>query len=133
MCAIVVLFLGACYSKKKLSQDNAEKAIRQVIPTLTRNSADIWRLDQCFNLQSIVSIGPVRQFSETEATSMVPFKCKLENGRPFGLKFVFKKNMDNKWLLTNLACPESFNGYGCDHTGVGIWVEHNQNLSVVAQ
>lgn len=133
MCALAVLFVGACNSNKKLTQGSAETAIRQVMPTLKTSSADLWKLDRCFNVQSIVDIGPVQQFSETEATATVPFKCQLENGRPFGLKFVFKKNMDNRWLLTNLACPEKFDGYGCDHTGVQVWVDHNQNISVIAQ
>lgn len=132
MGAIAVLFVGACDSNKKLSQDNAEKAIRQALPTLSGGSADIWGLNRCFNPQSIVSIQPVNQFSETEATSIVSFKCDVET-RPFGLRFVFKKNVDKKWQLSNLACAEGFEGYGCDHSGVQIWVQHNQNLSVIAQ
>ena len=133
---IAVLFFGACDSNKKLSQDNAEKAIKAVASTHTGTHFGMSDPDcgygrqmgreKCFNVQSIATINPLSQFSETEATSLVTFKCK----DTFALKFMFQKDIDNRWFLTKLGFVEGSD----DSCGqVREMIQNNQNLKVLAQ
>lgn len=124
--ATVILFLVACDGNKKLNQTNAEAAIKEVASNHVVSSFGMWERERCFNAPSIAKIEQLSQFSETEASSVVTFKCD----QPFGLKFVFRKNTDGKWILTGL---EPRNDYEGRNGHITAMVQANQNLNVVAQ
>lgn len=124
---IAVLFFGACGSNKKLSQDNAEKAIRFFASTnsLSPIPGTAWSGGCSFNVPSIASIEPLNQFSDTEATSIVRLKCADGN---LPLKFVFQKDIDNQWFLTKIGEVERYGGY--TNGIVESMIAPNQNLKV---
>lgn len=119
-----MLFLAAC-GKGKLSQDNAEKVIRTFIPAHKATSYE--EVETCFNVQSIATVEPLSQFSETEASTVVTFKC----ARPLAFKFLFQKDVDGRWFLMNLGVVKATCGDACgwEH---GL-VQSNANLKVLAQ
>jgi len=142
---IALLLFGACASNtklsdsdsnKKLSQDNAEKAIKTFAST---NSADSilnvgWSGKCSFNVQSIAKIEQVSQFSDNEATSVMALKCPYDSlGRPFtlNLQFVFKKDVENRWFLTKIDNVVR-DRWGSDYAP-SEWVAKNQNLRVPVQ
>jgi len=125
---ITVLFFGACDSNKRLSQESAEKAIKSVAATHTVTPKfGMWGRELCFNAQSISSIEPLSQFTDTEATALVRFTC----AQNFALKFVFHKDIDKRWFLTNLGFVEGTCGDSCGQ--VDEMIQDNQNLKVLAQ
>ncbi len=125
MGVIAVLFFGACDSNKKLSQDNAEKAIKAFAST--HSVSPIPATDCSFNVQSIASIEPLSQFSDNEATSVVFLKC-TRGSLPF--KFVFQKDIDNQWFLTKIGMVQ---GYTYNNGMADSMVTPNQNLKVPAR
>lgn len=126
---ITLLMLVACNANKKLTQQNAEAAIRTVIENHTvTNSAK----EKYFNLASIVRINPVSQFSETEASAVVKFENNWLG--PFALRFIFQKNVDNKWILRKLEPAGPPDGDSLESSGHEYKIcEANQNLNVIAQ
>ncbi len=122
---ISLLFAGACGSNKKLSQDNAEKAIKAFAST--HSVSPIRGTDCSFNVQSIARIEPLSQFSDTEATSVVLLKCADGS---LAFKFVFQKDIDNQWFLTKI---EEVEGYGYNNGMVSSMITPHQNLKVPAQ
>jgi len=133
---IALLLFASCDSKKKLSQDNAEKAIKTFAST---NSADSilnvgWSGKCSFNVQSIDKIEPLTQFSDSEATSITALKCSYDSlGHPFTLylQFMFKKDVENRWFLTkidNVVRDRWGSGYAPSE-----WIAKNQNLKVPTQ
>jgi hypothetical protein len=114
-------------SNRKLSQDNAEKAINAFAST--HSVSPIPATDCSFNVQSIAKILPLSQFSETEATSIVILKCTDGSGLPF--KFVFQKDIDNQWFLTKIGEVDGYRGY--NNGMVNSMIVPNQNLKVLAQ
>lgn len=100
MGVIAVLFFGACDSNKKLRQDNAEKAIKAFFSAHSVSPIPGTAGLCSFNAQSITSIEPLRQFSETEATSVVLLQCSKAS-LPF--EFLFQKDIDNQWFLTKIG------------------------------
>ena len=114
---------------RKLSQGNAEKAIKGFAST---NSVSpilgTWGVGDCsFNIQSIASIQPLNQFTETEATSIVILKCTKG---ALAFKFVFQRDIDNRWFLTKIDGVEGVNYT----TGqVESMISRHQNLKVPAQ
>jgi hypothetical protein len=126
---ITCLLLVACNANKKLTQQNAEAAIRQVIEhhTVTDSAKE-----KFFNLDSIIRINPVTQFSETEASAVVKFKDDWLG--PFALRFVFQKNIDNKWVLRSLEPAGPPDGASLEQSGHEYKIcQANPNLNVVAQ
>lgn len=84
-------------SNRKLSQDNAEKTIKGFASTNSVGPMASFEVGDCsFNVQSIIRIQPLSQFSDTEATSIVILKCT--NGA-IAFKFVFQKDIDNRFFL----------------------------------
>jgi hypothetical protein len=113
-------------SNRKLSQDNAEKAIKAFAST-HRLGPIIGAGATCsFNVQSIASIEPVSQFSDTEATSIVTIPC----GNSLAFKVVFQKDIDNRWFLTKL---EQVQGRGWYNQYEADWIRQAHNLKVPAQ
>lgn len=53
-----------------------------------------------FSWTSITKFEPVSQFSETEAAAVTHFKCDSNGDRSY--LFIFKKNIDSHWLLTDI-------------------------------
>ena len=129
MGVVAVLFFGACDSNRKLSQDNAEKAIKGYASThQTGAPVDYLGANNCFfNVQSIASIERLSQFSDTEATSVVTLKCGGVGTLRF--KFVFQKDVDNRWFLMKIQSVEGDSPSG----GIANWIARNQNLKVLAQ
>ena len=127
---IAVLFIGACESNKKLSQDKAEKAITAFASSHSVSpipGAERYYGTCSFNVQSIAGIESLSQFSDSEATTIVSLKC--ERGA-LAFKFVFQKDIDKRWFLTK------FEPVGNRSYTMGIensMIAPNQNLKVLVQ
>ena len=120
ICFFLILFLTSCDSNKKLNQANAEKTLREFVKT---HPSEGW--NGCgFNENSIRSIEPISQFSETMASAIVDLNCELK------LKFNFQKNIDNKWVLMNIE--RSYNG-GYNNGIVESLIIPNQNINMIVQ
>jgi hypothetical protein len=137
MALTLVLCAGfvACDSNKKLSQENANRAIMTVIGhhTISRSGDEVR-----FNVASINRIGPVRQLKEDEASVIVTFKDDTDPStrwfmNPFALTFVFQKNVDKNWVLTHLETPGPPEGPADGNGNIDMICQSNQNLAVVAQ
>lgn len=117
---------GAAQAKpganRKLSQESAEKAIRSLASTYgfdLRGGGN----GCSFKVQSIARI-ELSQFSETEATADVLLKCARGG---LLMKFVFRKDIDNHWFLTQIAGTSS--GYQVDSDAIAAF----RDLKVPAQ
>ena len=124
---LVLLFFISCDTNKKLNQENAEKAIKEFV---TQNSfeAGTWQKGS-FSANSIISIEPISQFSETEASAIVHFD--FQDGYPDGklvLKFNFKKNMDKKWVLITV---DAVSGASADD--IRSKIRNWQNVNIATQ
>lgn len=122
-------------SNRKLSQDNAEKAIKgfastnpSANPIATMGTGRGTVVGCFFNVQSIAKIEQLSQFSDTEATSVVTSKCGEVGTIRF--EFVFKKDIDNRWFLVKIQFVQGEIG----SQGEADWINRrNQNLKVFAQ
>lgn len=113
----LILCLTSCDSNKKLNQSDAERTLKEFVKTHPSGGYDGCQ----FNENSIASIEPVSQFSETEASAIVQLTCGLK------LTFIFRKNIDNKWILMNI--PRGDYSIGVTRT----LIMPNQNINMVAQ
>jgi len=124
---MTTVLLFSCDINKKLNQESAEKAIKEFV---AQNSfgAGTWQ-EGSFTAESITTIEPISQFSETEASSIVhfDFQDSYANGK-LVLKFNFKKNMDKKWVLTSI---DAVSGVGSQ--GMSNRIQKWQNVNVMTQ
>jgi len=98
---VILALLLACNSNKKLLQENAEKGIREFFTTYGTN--DVPGTACAFDLPSLVAIDSLTQYTETEASTIVRVKC-ASSALP--VKFLFRKNIDNKWVLASVSPVE---------------------------
>jgi len=124
---ITIVLLFSCDTNKKLNQESAEKAIKEFV---VQNSfgAGTWQ-EGSFSVNSITSIEPISQFSETEASSIVHFNFQdsYTNGK-LVLKFNFKKNMDKKWFMTSVDAVSGVGSQGMSNR-IAKW----QNMNILTQ
>jgi len=113
---MVILFIS-CSSNSKLKQENAEKTLQGY----AKNSLSQY-LDEA-TIQSILSIEPVVQFSETEASTIV----RLNIQPPLELKASFKKNIDGYWILTSVEAASFVGNTPGKYLGM---INHNINITV---
>jgi hypothetical protein len=128
-CIIVVAlsFVAGCGSNKKLSQESAESTIKTFAtehPAQFSGGGDGCSLAP----QSIASIAPVSQFSETEATTAVTLRCT--GGNVLRLNFVFQKDVDAKWFLTQVSQLPGDHQYQVDSD---LLQRIGSNLRIAAQ
>jgi len=128
-CFLTIAMLSSCDSNKKLEQVNAEKAIKEFVQTNSFGGGGSWGQEGSFDVNSISSIEPVSQFSETEASSIVHFNYHdaFANGN-VTLKFNFKRNMDKHWVLTSV---DAVSGVGSQ--GMSNRLRQWQNTSIMTQ
>lgn len=113
---------------RKLSQDTAEKTIKGFASTNSVGPMSSFEVGDCsFNVESILRIQPLSQFSDMEATSIVILKCA--NGA-IAFKFVFQKDIDNRWFLTKIGPVEGANYNTGQYRSM---ITRHQNLKVLAQ
>ena len=99
---ISTLFIFSCESNKKLDRVNAEKAIKEFV---SQNSFDAgtWQ-NGSFGVNSIISIEPISQFTEDEASITVNFDfTDSYASEKLSLKFNFRRNIDKQWVLTSIS------------------------------
>jgi hypothetical protein len=123
---MTTVLLCSCDTNKKLNQESAENAIKEFV---TQNSFDTGSgQGGSFSVNSITSIEPISQFSETEASSIVhfDFQDSYANDK-LVLKFNFKKNMDKKWVLTTV---DAVSGVGSQNMSNKIYKWQNVNIIV---
>ena len=104
----------------RLKQESAEKAINELI-----SNHPITLYGNQF-LSRIISISTLNQFSENEAN------CYVDIDVMYGLKlnFVFKKNIDNKWILTAIETAEKGVMAGPSYDD---WLKKYSNSGIVVQ
>jgi hypothetical protein len=105
-------------STNNLSQENAEKAIRQLISP-----------NDSMNAIAITAIEPISQFTETAAGSIVHYNYRGGPASgPVLLKCNFKKNGDNQWFLISVL---GVSGIGLQE--MSGWFSKWQNLNIPVQ
>lgn len=122
---ITTLLMISCNTNKKLDKENAEKAIKEFI---TQNSfeAGTWQKG-AFSVNSIISIEPISQFTEEEATITVNFDFNDSySNEKLSLKFNFKKNIDKQWVLISI---NSVKGVGSQ--AISNLIQKWQNLNII--
>lgn len=138
--AILVSFsiLTACNTNAKLKQEGVEKAIKEFVDF--NNTSDIVHR---IRILEVLETDQISQFSENEATCIVTLKAKVVNprwGNPvtendykeeeLKIKLIFKKDIDNNWVLTSTEKVSNANWYD-DY--LSKLIQQSQNLNIVAQ
>jgi hypothetical protein len=128
ICFFSILFLTSCDSNKKLNQENAEKAIKEFTSTHSIGEIPGLMVVCRFTVEAIIKIEPLAQFSETEATTIVHYKCERNLDEPF--QFVFKRNIDKHWVLTNIQVAP---GNRPTNGEAGMLQKLNESINIIAQ
>lgn len=128
-CLLTIALLSSCDSNKKLEQADAENAILEFVQNNSFGSGGSWGQQGSFDVNSISSIEPISQFTETEANSIVHFDYQdaFANGN-LGLKFNFKRNIDKQWVLTSV---DAVSGVGSQ--GMSDRLRKWQNINILVQ
>lgn len=122
---ITTLIMLSCDTNKKLDKVNAEKAIKDFVNQNTFD-AGAWQKGS-FSVNSIISIEPISQFTEDEATITVNFDfTDSYASEKLSLKFNFRRNIDKQWVLTSI---NSLKGVGSQ--AISNLVEKWQNLNII--
>lgn len=108
ICLWVSIFLMSCDSNLKLNQENVEKGIKEF---MTNNSFPAHR-NSTFDVNSITSIDSVVQYLENEASVNVHYSCTFGDTDPVVVKFNFKKNIENKWVISSIKEVDGFGTMG---------------------
>jgi len=126
---LIIMSLFSCKSNQKLNQESAEKAIKEFISVSNPNA-------NYLRLNSVKNFGPVSQFSDNEANSIVTIDYSSRNALygnsindEFQVKCIFRKNVDNKWILTSIEPITQF----IDWPGFHKWIRNSQNMNIIAQ
>lgn len=128
-CLLTIALLSSCDSNKKLEQADAENAIKEFVQSNSFGSGGTWGQQGSFNVNSIMSIDPIVQFTESEANSLVHFNYRdAFADSNMILKFNFKRNIDKQWVLTSVA---AVNGVGS--TVMSEKIEKWQNINILVQ
>jgi hypothetical protein len=102
-----ILFIS-CDKNKKLYQSGAENAIKEFVEA-NSFEAGTWQQGS-FSVNSILSIEPVSQFTETEASTVVHFDFQDSySNEKLVLKFKFQKDINKQWFLIGV---EAVSGVG---------------------
>jgi len=117
--------LFSCETNKKLNQENAENVIKEFANQNCFNAC-LWQKGS-FSANSITSIEPISQFTESEASAIAhfDFQDSYAEGN-LVLKFNFKKNMDKKWVLTSV---NAISGVGSQ--GMSDRIHRWQDLNIL--
>jgi len=134
----IISFLYGCNSNVKLTQESAEKGIRSFLsstnlPIIDYGSDGMYHPRGYFNSDAIISIDPISQFSENEASTIVHFnekQCVIDQNN-LKLKFTLKKNIDEKWILTSVT--PATNEYDDPFRTLSKWCDKNQNINIPVQ
>lgn len=125
---IIIMSLLSCKQNAKLNQEGVDKAFKELLEISNPNA-------EYFQVNSINQIGPISQFSDNEASSIMQVDYStpsvdrgMVNGA-FQVKCLFKKNIDNKWLLTSIEAITHNNNW----MGYYSWIRKSQNLNIIAQ
>ena len=133
----LIVFM-ACNTNSKLEQVSIEGALREFI-TFNNASENAVKL----SILEVLNTEQVSQFSENEASCIATLKAKVANPRwghaltendykeeELKIKLIFKKNVDNNWVLTStekVSNDRWYNNY------MNKLIEQSQNLNIVAQ
>jgi hypothetical protein len=131
ICLSVILSLFSCDTNKKLKQENAEKAIKEFVQNNSIVGSGGWGQVGSFDVASIISIEPLSQFSENEASTIACFNYQetYSGKKNLTLKFNFKRNIDKQWYLINI---EGVAGVGSETMSMRIYRDW-KNLNILAQ
>jgi len=123
---IVVLLVSACDRNKVLRQESVNDAIKEFVATHEAPGSDTYK--GTFDDSSVVSVDPVQQYAKTEAVTIAHLTYKNERISNFPidlkLRFIFRKTLDNKWILTSF---QNTSDYG------GLYTSDNGHLNIAAQ
>jgi hypothetical protein len=130
LCVLTAILLFSCDKNKKLNQENAEKVIKEFVSKNGFGGNGSWGQQGSFDVNSITSIEPITQFSETEASTVVHFNYHdAFAGKNLTLKFNFMKNVDKQWVMTKIDAVEGVGSQGLSNKIQSDW----QNLNLLAQ
>jgi hypothetical protein len=123
---IAVLFACACNTNSVLRQESVDNAIKEFVSTHDAPGSEAYK--GIFSDSSVASVEPVRQLSKTEAMAIghLTYTNERISNYPIELKlrFIFRKTLDNKWILTSY---ENTSDYG------GLFTKDNGHLNIAAQ
>jgi hypothetical protein len=124
---LIGLFLiSSCDTNDVLKQNSADNAIKEFVSTHDAPGSEDYK--GAFNDSSIKAIDPVKQYSKTEAAAIahLTYKNDRMSNFPIELKlvFIFRKTLDNKWVLTSFENTKDFGG---------LYTNDNGHLNIRAQ
>ncbi len=123
---IMVVFACACNTNSVLRQESVDSAIKEFVSTHDAPGSETYK--GAFSDSSVRSVEPVRPLSKTEAMAIAHITYTNERISNFPielkLRFIFRKTLDNKWVLT---AYENTSDYG------GLFTKDNGHLNIIAQ
>lgn len=124
---LVGLFLiSSCDTNPILKQASVDNAIKEFVSTHDAPGTEDYK--GIFDDSSIKAIEPVKQYSKTEAMAIAHLIYKNERMSHFPIElklvFVFRKTLDNKWVLTAFQNTKDFGG---------LYTNDNGHLNIKAQ
>ena len=118
--------ISSCDTNDVLKQDSVDSAIKEFVSSHDAPGSATYK--GIFSDSAVKSVEPLKQYSKTEATAMAHLIYSNEriSNYPIDLKlrFIFRKTLDNKWMLTSF---ENTSDYG------GLFTQDNGHLNIKAQ
>jgi len=127
VCFLALSFLiSSCDTNQVLKQESVDSAIKEFVSSHDAPGSEAYK--GVFSDSAVKSIEPVKQYSKTEAAAMAHLRYSNEriSNYPIDLKlrFLFRKTLDEKWMLTSF---ENTSDYG------GLYTKDNGHLNIRAQ
>jgi len=123
---IVTLLISSCDTNDVLKQESVNNAIKEFVSTHDAPGSEAYK--GAFNDSSVKAIEPLKQYSKAEAATIAHLTYTNERISNFPidlkLRFIFRKTLDNKWVLTSF---ENTSDYG------GLYTSDNGHLNIRAQ
>ena len=123
---LTVLVATSCSTNDVLKQESVNSAIKEFTESHEAPGSEAFK--GTFSDTAVKSVEPVKQFSKTEAVAIghIIYSNERISNFPIELKlrFIFRKTLDNKWILTSF---ENTSDYG------GLYTKDNGHLNIRAQ
>jgi len=118
--------ISSCDTNNVLKQNSVNNAIKEFVSTHDAPGSEDYK--GTFDDSSIKAIEPVKQYSKTEAAAIAHLTYKNDRMSHFPIElklvFIFRKTLDNKWVLTSFENTKDFGG---------LFTKDNGHLNIRAQ
>jgi hypothetical protein len=122
----ISFIISSCNTNDVLKQESVDSAIKEFVSTHDAPGSATYK--GIFSDSAVKSVEPVKQYSRSEAVAVghLIYSNERISNYPIDLKlrFIFRKTLDNKWMLTSF---ENTSDYG------GLFTQDNGHLNIKAQ